>query len=551
MKKFIIFLISCAFVFSNPLVAKNKESIQVLILSGRNNHDWEQTTRQLEEIFSDCELFGYTITLQPDTLESEDFRDIDVVLSNWNSWPENEVRWPEKAEQALSEFIKKGGGFVTFHASTSAFYEWSEFKKFTTGAWIMERTNHGKNSSTGVSIANRKHPVTKGMADFHIFDELWIDAEINPDFEVLGTATNEKLKDEGIPGQPAIMISKYGKGRIFHTILGHDARAMRNTGFKQLLLRGTEWAATGNATQTLAQELQPVKANTRYHWQETNTTLALFKGDAVIWQFNFKTKHGRPFFHPVFVHRNNMTCVSPDDHLWHLGQWFCWKYINGVNYWEYHRGPFQSEGITEVKNIEIKKNIDFSAEIKLDIVYHPFGGKDVLSEKRIIKVFPPKPDGRVQMDYSFLFEAIADEVELNRTPVLGQENGVSWGGYAGLSIRFSQDFMDPYFLTPWHDNDSINGRQGNWLYMGFTGIDGQRIGSQIMVDPGSQRYGSAWYSVNSEIQPFYYFSPAYLFFSPVAMKKGEKIDLNYRILHHPGNTNTDRLDQEFNKYLNQ
>jgi type 1 glutamine amidotransferase len=106
-----------------------------------------------------------------------------------------------------------------------------------------------KLSGTEINIINRKHPVTIGMAGFHIFDELWIDAEVNPDFEVLATATNEQLKKEGKPEQPAVMVSQYGRGRIFHTILGHDVRAMRNTGFKELLLRGTEWAATGKVTQ--------------------------------------------------------------------------------------------------------------------------------------------------------------------------------------------------------------------------------------------------------------------------------------------------------------
>lgn len=242
--------------FGDPLFSREPakiDIIRVLILSGSNNHNWQETTIQLEEIFLENELFDFKVTLQPDTLGIEDFNGFDVVLSNWNSWPKNEVRWPEKTEQALSRFIKNGGGFVTFHASTSALYKWPEFKKFTTAAWIMDKTEHGAISTTEISITNDTHPVTKGMAGFCIFDELWINTEINPDFEVLGTATNEKLKAENTPGQPVVMVSKYGKGRIFHTILGHDARAMRNTGFKHLLLRGTEWAATGNVTQVLAQ----------------------------------------------------------------------------------------------------------------------------------------------------------------------------------------------------------------------------------------------------------------------------------------------------------
>lgn len=239
--------------FSSEPVKVDK--IKVLILSGSNNHNWQETTNQLEKIYWESELFECKFTLKPDTLGFEDFNEFDVVLSNWNSWPENELRWPEETERALCAFIKKGGGFVTFHASTSAFYKWPEFKKFTTASWILGQTEHGASSATQVNIVNYKHLITNGIAGFYLFDELWINTDRNPDFEVLATATNEKLKAENIEEQPAVMVSKYGKGRIFHTILGHDVRAMQNTGFKQLLLRGTEWVATGNVTQTLVQEL--------------------------------------------------------------------------------------------------------------------------------------------------------------------------------------------------------------------------------------------------------------------------------------------------------
>jgi type 1 glutamine amidotransferase len=41
----------------------------------------------------------------------------------------------------------------------------------------------------------------------------------------------------------------YGKGRVFHTTLGHDAEAIRCIGFITTFARGVEWAATGWVTQ--------------------------------------------------------------------------------------------------------------------------------------------------------------------------------------------------------------------------------------------------------------------------------------------------------------
>ena len=447
MKKCPIILIVLLF-FSFNLCAKIPEPVRILILSGRNNHNWKQTTKQLERIFSDTERYAVSITMRPDTLKLRTLEQFNVVLNNWNSWPENDIRWTTETERALSDFIKTGGGFVTFHSSTSVFYKWPEFGDFTTAEWI-DSTWHKEKSATHVIIGKSNHPVTSGMNDFYIYDELWVNAGKNDRFQILGAATNLQLKEDGVPVQPAIMVSDYGKGRIFHTILGHDARAMRNLGFKTLIRRGTEWAATGKVISEIPQELRkPEKHKQSFSWVETDTTIALLKGKDIVWQYNFNTKYGRPFFHPVFVDRNNITCVSPDDHLWHLGQWFCWKYINKVNYWEYKKGTLQSEGVTKIENIEIKKNSDFSAEIRLHIVYHPEGKQNVLSEDRVVRVSPPQRDGRISMDYDFLFKALEDQVELNRTPILGQKNGKSWGGYAGLSVRFNQDFMDSGFITP-------------------------------------------------------------------------------------------------------
>jgi type 1 glutamine amidotransferase len=230
------------------------KTINILILSGRNNHEWQQTTPFLERMFSQTGIFKTEITNQPDTLKLADFEKFDVVLSNWNSWPENDLRWPAETENALLQFIKNGGGFVTFHSSTSAFYKWPEFQEISTGAWIMDATNHGKPSKTRVEISNIKHPVTQGVKDFEIFDELWINAAKNNKFEVLGTAINEELSKIGVESQPAIMVTEYGKGRVFHTILGHDLVAMQTESFQKLMLRGTEWAATGKVSQKLLSE---------------------------------------------------------------------------------------------------------------------------------------------------------------------------------------------------------------------------------------------------------------------------------------------------------
>ncbi len=221
------------------------EKLSILILTGRNNHNWEMTTAVLDSTFKARGLFTADITTRPDTLKYEYLVKYDALLMNWNSWPENNIRWPAAAEKGLLKFVDEGGGLVYFHSSTSAFYEWPEFKQISTGTWIMDSTWHGPVSRVKVSLLTKEHPITSGMGDFFMRDELWINASQNGSFEVLGIAESTE-EDSG--EQPAIFVKDYGSGRIFHTILGHNETALRNPGFQSLILRAVEWASTGQVS---------------------------------------------------------------------------------------------------------------------------------------------------------------------------------------------------------------------------------------------------------------------------------------------------------------
>jgi type 1 glutamine amidotransferase len=222
-------------------------AFNLLILTGRNNHDWEKTTAVLDSILTESGLFSVDVTTEPDTLTHEDLAKYHVLLSNWNSWPENDVRWPETAEKGLLDFVGEGAGLIFFHSSTSAFYTWPEFKQLSTAAWILDSTWHGPVSRVKVTILDREHPITRELNDFFILDELWINAGQNASFKVLGIAENAENESGE---QPVIMVGQYGKGRIFHTILGHDVTALRNPGFQSLLLRAAEWASSGQVSES-------------------------------------------------------------------------------------------------------------------------------------------------------------------------------------------------------------------------------------------------------------------------------------------------------------
>ena len=288
--------------------AQSSNKISLLILSGKNNHEWKKTTPYLANMYKQTGLFEVEISENPEALEAEKIATYDVIVSNWSSFPDREYRWPRKAEEALIEFIKKGGGFVTFHASATAFYEWPEFKEISTGAWVDE-TSHGKICTARVTITDGEHPITNGMRNFTIFDELWMKAEQNVDFSVLAGAVNENTKKAGLGAQPVVSVMEYGKGRVFHNALGHELRNMRNSGFQTLMLRGTEWAATGKVKQKSPRELQAI-VMADYKFSEADSFYASLNGKRVLWHSDFREKHQKTHFHPVFIGGNNINLYN-------------------------------------------------------------------------------------------------------------------------------------------------------------------------------------------------------------------------------------------------
>ncbi len=96
-----------------------------------------------------------------------------------------------------------------------------------------------------IHIVAANHPVTAGLKDFSTFDEFWQNTKVAPSALALATVTPKtEFGGTGKP-EPVAFAMRFGKGRGFTLLLGHNAMAMESEGFKDLLRRGTEWAATG------------------------------------------------------------------------------------------------------------------------------------------------------------------------------------------------------------------------------------------------------------------------------------------------------------------
>jgi type 1 glutamine amidotransferase len=521
--------------------------VRVLILSGQNNHDWKTTTPKLQSILERSGRFVVDITARPDLFTESGLAPYDVVLSDWNSYGRDPAAsaWPAEAGRALLDFVRRGKGHVTVHAGSSSFPEWADYRRMTLAAWKEGQSGHGPRHEFPVRIDQPDHPITAGLGPFKTADELWNRPGLAEGVQVL--ASSFSAADQGGTGQwePTALAGRFGEGRSFTLLLGHDAAAMDNPGFQALLRRGVEWAATGSA----APDTPPERDGWRWEIVD-GESVALIGRAGVLWRFRFGAHLDVPSIHPLnSTDGRTLSWDRPPDHLWHHGLWFSWKFIDKVNYWEMDAKTGRPAGRTTWTNVRVETRNDRSARIRMDLAYGPAGEEaPVLTEKRTIEISAPDGAGVYAVDWNGEFAAVRPVV-LDRTPLPGEPGGQTFGGYAGLSLRLAGALSERRPMTSDGPivqmlDDRYRGRHVGLDYSGL--IDGCIEGVAILDHARNPRTPTPWYVIRSAEMSF--FTPAFLCYEPLTIAPGQTFALRYRVMIHPGRWNEARLRTEYARF---
>jgi uncharacterized protein len=259
--------------------------LKALIITGQDAaHAWDKTAPMLQSMLEETGLFEVDVYTSPPkggdmSKFQPTFEGYDVVVMNYGFDGDS---WPDKVNQAFEKYVREGGGLVIFHAADNAFPEWKEYNEMIgVGGWggrnekdgpylrwrdgkiVRDMTpgvggSHGPQHEYALEVREPNHPITQGLPSkfMHTADELYNRLR-GPAKNVTVLTTSFSPKDKGGTGEhePTLMTIDYGKGRVFHTVLGHGPKQLKSVAFIVTFGRGTEWAATGKVTQDVPEDM--------------------------------------------------------------------------------------------------------------------------------------------------------------------------------------------------------------------------------------------------------------------------------------------------------
>jgi uncharacterized protein len=225
----------------------------LLLMGGPEYHDQTEHYAELAGIFAGEGGVDLRITRDLTVLSTAGLTPYDAVI-NWTTF----LSPTEEQITALLDAVQGGLGFFGLHAATATFWNSAPYLEMLGSRFLK----HAPYKEFEVEIIDRDHPITRGVNNFVVADELY---ELGGD-----TAAFAEFADRyrsGAPyagetatlgdgplgdaisvlataeGHPMLYTRQVGAGRLHYNALGHDQAALTNPAFRTLARRGLDWVA--------------------------------------------------------------------------------------------------------------------------------------------------------------------------------------------------------------------------------------------------------------------------------------------------------------------
>ena len=240
MKKFIFSVsILVAVVFGLGIktgIRAQDNKIKLLFLGDNGHHKPNDRFRQIQPVLAakgiDLVYTDKVESLTPKILNS--YQGL-VIFANLTTLS------PEQ-EKAMLDYVEQGNALIPLHCASYCFLNSPKYIDLV-GAQFSK---HGTGTFRVDNILPT-HPIMKGYKSFESWDETYVHTKHNPKDRIV----LEERKDAS-GSEPWTWVRTQGKGKVFYTAWGHDARTWSNPGFQNLLERGIRWATNGDLSKVPA-----------------------------------------------------------------------------------------------------------------------------------------------------------------------------------------------------------------------------------------------------------------------------------------------------------
>ncbi|MFO0956115.1 MAG: ThuA domain-containing protein [Isosphaeraceae bacterium] len=232
---------------------KNPEGARVLLLSGgqRQHHGYRDQAFYLAGVLEDTGRYEVTLNEDAALLTTPALARYDIVVALADR-RDPEFKYTEAQQKALLDFVRAGKGYVSIHGADNAAPDWLPEWREMLGAVFSHDTKGGKypdgkvlKGTYSIRITQPDHPITNGLDAFQLKDELYYHLQMESGVEPLAVAQHDG-KD-----WPVAWTRDFGKGKVFHTPLGHrdfgndKDDPLRDPNLGKLVIRGIDWVAAG------------------------------------------------------------------------------------------------------------------------------------------------------------------------------------------------------------------------------------------------------------------------------------------------------------------